>query len=676
MDPARQRLRGPLLLNNMKRSLVFFLAVVALISTGALFTLDASDAERAQFYHHGVEGTLYRDVLGGLPDTINSLFYGSGKCSGCHGVDPNHLASKAGQTFPMEPMPDAWDVNVVDDWRSSIMANSTKDPFWRAKVRHEVLTNPSHAADLEDKCTSCHAPVGHFAAHHDGAEYYSLLEAITDTLALDGVNCAVCHQQEADGIGTRFSGEMTFVEDTIYGPYGGGKDEYPVQYQPMQSFIGFYPMFGQHMTESESCAACHSLITNSVTLEGEYTGETVIEQATYHEWVNSIYSSGPAQQECQGCHMPQINDPVGIAGGYAWLQPRSPFSLHYFVGANTHMLRMLRNNVDSLDLTATEAQFDSTIDRTLTMLQEQSLDIDAALILDAGLPRVEVNLTNKAGHKFPSGYPARRAWVELKVIGDNGTLFHSGAWNPETGHILGQETTDWEPHHDVIADENEVVIYELVLGDVNGDVTTVLERAHAHLKDNRLTPQGFSTAHAVYDTTAIVGSANLDPNFNLNSEGVEGTGGDQIQFLLPNGWEENSSLDVECTVWYQSLPPKWVAPTLAIQGDSLIDGFRNLYAEFAPTPEQIASVAFTNTLDNVADVKPPTLRAWPNPSSNGVVMIESGAERMGAYTLYDATGRTVEKGDCPQSLLRLSLPAAGRYVLRTESTDAIQLIRE
>ena len=119
----------------MKRTLLFLITVVALVATGALLTLEASDAERAQFYHHGVEGTLYRDVLGGLPDTINSLFYGSGKCSGCHGVDPNHLASKAGQTFPMVPMPDAWDVNVVDDWRSSIMANSTKDPFWRAKVR-------------------------------------------------------------------------------------------------------------------------------------------------------------------------------------------------------------------------------------------------------------------------------------------------------------------------------------------------------------------------------------------------------------------------------------------------------------------------------------------------------------------------------------------------------------
>ena len=76
--------------------------------------------------------------------------------------------------------------------------------------------------------------------------------------------------------------------------------------------------------------------------------------------------------------MPQINGPVGIASGYAWLQPRSPYSLHYFVGANTHMLRMLRNKVESLGLAASEAQFDSTIDRTLTMLEEQTLDLEAS----------------------------------------------------------------------------------------------------------------------------------------------------------------------------------------------------------------------------------------------------------------------------------------------------------
>ncbi len=651
------------------------IAFIIAMTSGMALRMEAF-APRPNVHPHDewVAAFQRNDALGGLPDTINALFYGSGKCAGCHGEDPNDLASLAGQTFPMEPMPDAWDVNVVDDWRSSIMANSTKDPFWRAKVRHEVITNPGHAAELEDKCTSCHAPVGHFSAHHEGAEYYSLLEALTDSLALDGVNCAVCHQQDPEGIGTRFSGEMTFVEDTIFGPYGGGKDEYPVQYQPMQNFIGFYPMYGQHMTESESCAACHSLVTSSVDLEGEYTGETVIEQATYHEWLNSAYESGPDQQECQGCHVPRIDDPVTIASGYAWLQPRSPFGMHYFVGANTHMLRMLRNNVDSLGLSATEAQFDSTIERTLAMLEEQTLDLQTAFVMDDGIPRIEVTLINKAGHKFPSGYPARRAWVEVKVTGDAGEpIFHSGAWNPTTGHILGQEDVAWEQHHDIIEDETDVVIYELVLGDINGDPTTLLERAHAHLKDNRLTPKGFSTSHAVYDTTAIVGAANEDPNFNLDNLGAEGSGSDRIQYLLPEGWETNGLLAVECNVWYQSLPPKWVAPMLELQGDSLIEGFRTLYSELAPMPERVATASLEVLVDDVREREGTPLTAWPNPTRHGQINIGS-PNPIGHYGLFDSGGRQIESGECTQSLLRLHLPGNGQYLLKTEQ-GSITLLR-
>ena len=657
----------------MTRSTGFFLLLLAVVFASAAITLRASEQEETTF-HHGFEGALVSALSAGLPDTLNSLFYGSGKCAGCHGEDPEDLASIAGQGYPMQPMPDGWDVNVVDDWRSSIMANSTKDPFWRAKVRHEVLTNPSHGATLEDKCTSCHAPMGHFSAHHDGQEYYSLLESLTDSLALDGVSCGVCHQQDPEGIGTRFSGDMTFVEDTIFGQYGGGKNDVPVQWQPMWMATGQLPLYGDHISKSESCAACHSLITSSVDLEGEYTGSTVIEQATYHEWVNSVYESGPEQQECQGCHMPSIEGPVGIASQYEFLQPRSPFSLHYFVGANTHMLRMLRNNVDSLGLTASEAQFDSTIDRTLSMLTEQTLDLEAELILDDGLPRVDVMLTNKAGHKFPSGYPARRAWVEVEVMADDGqTLLHSGAWNPETGHILGQEDVAWEPHHDIIDDPADVLIYELVLGDVNGDPTTLLERAHAHLKDNRMTPRGFSTEHAVYDTTAIVGSALEDPNFNIDPENGEGSGTDRVQYLLPEGWNLHAMLTVECTVWYQAIPPKWVAPMLELQGDSLIDGFRQLYAEFVPLPERIATATTQAILSGVEEQAAMRLTAWPNPTESGRVTVDS-PQPLGGYILFDASGREVESGQCPQGRLALKLPSTGRYVLRTEAGN-ITLLR-
>ena len=646
--------------------LLFFMALLCAGSSAA-WQLGAFAPRPIIDAHEALGINMRSDNLGGLPDTINALFYGSGKCAGCHGEDPNDLASIPGQVFPMEPLPDGPDVNVVDDWRSSIMANSTKDPFWRAKVRHEVLTNPSHGAGLEDKCTSCHAPVGHFSAHHEGTEYYTLLEALTDSMALDGVNCAVCHQQDPEGIGTRFSGDMTFVEDTIFGPYGGGKDEYPVQYQPMQQFIGFYPMYGEHMAKSESCAACHSLITNSVDLEGEYTDSTVIEQATYHEWLNSAYAEGPNAIECQGCHVPRIDEPVTIAAGYAWLQPRSPFGLHYFVGGNTHMLRMLRNNVDSLDLSATESQFDSTIARSLDMLENQTLEVnlDVSGTPAEGDMSIEVELINLAGHKFPSGYPARRAWVELTMAANGDTVFHSGAWDPSTGSIDGQLNVAWEPHHDTISQQDQVQIYELVLGDVNGDPTTLLERAYAHLKDNRMVPLGFSNDHPVGDTTAVIGSALNDPNFNVDALGLEGNGGDKVIYKIP-GELMGQNVDITCQVWYQSLPPKWVAPMLELQGDSLIDGFRTLYSEFIPTPERVGVGGLSVNLTNVEEAEQaPSLTAAPNPSPSGQVRISASKGPLGPWILLDGRGREVQRGLAPMETLTLQLPSSGQYLFKS-----------
>jgi len=51
----------------------------------------------------------------------------------CHGLDPTGSAS----VYALGN-----DINVVDDWRTSMMANSAKDPYWRAKVSHEITINP------------------------------------------------------------------------------------------------------------------------------------------------------------------------------------------------------------------------------------------------------------------------------------------------------------------------------------------------------------------------------------------------------------------------------------------------------------------------------------------------------------------------------------------------------
>ena len=72
----------------MTRPAGFVLLLLAIASTSAVVSLTASDAQKAT-YHHGLEGVVYNDLLGGLPDTVNSLFQGSGKCESANAACRN-----------------------------------------------------------------------------------------------------------------------------------------------------------------------------------------------------------------------------------------------------------------------------------------------------------------------------------------------------------------------------------------------------------------------------------------------------------------------------------------------------------------------------------------------------------------------------------------------------------
>jgi hypothetical protein len=653
----------------MKRTRFLFLVVAGSLAWSAWSHRPEALHDAGNPYHSGV----FRSAYGGLPDTSNALFTGSGKCAGCHGTDANHYASIAGQTFPAVPMPDGWNVNVTDDWRSSLMANSAKDPFWRAKVEQEVALNPGHQLELEDKCTACHAPLGNFAAEHEGQEFYSMAELLLDSLALDGVSCNACHQQAAPGIGTRFSGEMTFVEDTLYGPYGGGKDEPLIYNLPMNTYVGYEPVYGAHMQQSEACAACHSLITETADLDGNFTGGEFVEQSTYHEWLNSRYAPdvwegemNDLQQECQGCHMPQIDEPVIISSGYAFLEPRTPYGLHYFVGANAAMLRLLRDHVDELGLTASEAQFDSTKQRTLDLLQQHSVDLTASATYNGqGAAEVVVDVVNKAGHKFPSGYPARRAWLEVEVRHPetNEVLWASGERTADGLEIAGVDEaglTTWEPHLDVVTSEDEVQIYEMVIADVTGAPTNVLERADTKLKDNRLVPLGFSMEHSVYDTTTLAGTEVLDDamngNFNRDASGTTGTGADRVTYQadFSTAYTGAEAPLVSVRMWYQSMPPRWVNPMFEVEGEA-IDWFEGVFLDYAH-PDLVAEVTPEVAVVGVAEMTADAGRIWPVPSVDGQITIASPFPKGAVYEVYDALGQRVQAGATPSTQFMLRLP--------------------
>ena len=615
----------------MPRTLTLPLRTIAIAGTigavGLLVAWNEGSLPKAQAYHSQQELEDLRGGGIGLASGANNYFRASGDCYGCHGPDEvgpifaNH--NEAGE-----------DVNAPDNWRSTMMANSARDPFWRAKVSHEVTVNPAHRSALEDKCTTCHAPMGRFDKFLTGAGHYSIAELMDDPIAQDGVSCLPCHMQGADSLGLVFSGNLKFeTTHVLYGPYDN------VFGAPMASFVGYEPLYGAHINDAGLCAGCHTLITETADLDGNPSGDKFVEQATYHEWLNSTFNTNTNPESgvsCQACHMPRISEGVVISALYDFLDPRSPYGQHHLAGGNVFMLNLLKNNLSVLNLTSSSVRFDSTIARTTRLLQQNTLLLETNVAYRTDQTAlIDVQLTNLAGHRFPSGYPSRRAFIELLVVNATGdTLFRSGNWEADY-EVAGHDAV-YEPHHDLITSEDQAQIYELVMGDVNGDKTTVLERAKSPLKDNRLVPLGFSTSHQSYDTTLIAGVPVEDIDFNRYANGSEGSGTDITHYQVPMGGY-TGPITITARVWYQSVPPRWNEEMFAYNTPE-IDLFRDMYEAEDGSPVLVVEGSFTDLSVSIDTFEETGLRIYPNPVRDGLLRIDGITARVTGIEVFDMRG--------------------------------------
>lgn len=570
--------------------------------------------------HGALQLAVARELIQGLPVQFGTYFVTAGRCAGCHGHDELGIAMVAGEQ----------DVNVVDDWRSSMMANSARDPFFLAKVEHEGLVNPGFKEQMEHNCMKCHAPQAVFEQQLLGNPPFTLAQFDTSVMAQDGVSCLSCHMQNPDSAGRYFSGNLQFDSARVWGPY---TDE---QINPaiMQYFINYTPDQGSHILDGRVCAGCHTAINQSQDLQGEPTGTFFFEQTMWQEYVNSVYYG--TEQNCRSCHMPRIQDSVVLASEYIFLNGQSPFGKHHLAGGGSFMLKLMRDNLSALGIPATVAQFDSSIARTdRTLKASVSMDL---LVADrtADTLFVDVGLTNITGHKFPSGFPNRRAFVQVVALTATGdTLFRSGTWD-STFEVHGHDA-NYEPHYDRITSNDQVQIYELVMGDVNYGVTTTLLRAVHKLKDNRLVPLGFTTAHASYDTVAIAGLATTDADFNHGAGGQEGNGGDIVHYHIPmNGY--GGAVQVKAKVYYQQVPPRWNAEMFSHQAPR-IDAFRAMYYAADGTPDLAAADSLVDLGTGIAPEGTFAAQAFPNPTRNGMVTI--AAQDVTRIVAYDPAGRRV-----------------------------------
>ncbi|MGH9662285.1 MAG: hypothetical protein ACRD96_27290, partial [Bryobacteraceae bacterium] len=232
------------------------------------------------------------------------LFQTSDRCLACH----NGITTRSGE-----------DVSIGFDWRATMMANSSRDPYWQASVRREVADHPQSRALIEDECSNCHMPMARHEARqngHEGQVFAHLPLDASDSagrLAADGVSCSLCHQIGKDKLGTPDSFGGGFVIDPPdaqglrpeYGPYKIDAGQTRIM---RSSSGGFRPTEAEHIQKSEVCATCHTLYTNALGPDGKVIGR-LAEQVPYQEWRHSEFRD---KQSCQDCHMPVVKEEVPI----------------------------------------------------------------------------------------------------------------------------------------------------------------------------------------------------------------------------------------------------------------------------------------------------------------------------------------------------------------------------
>jgi hypothetical protein len=470
-------------------------------------------------------------------------FQDNSACTGCHGgYDP-----------AVEP---------GFNWKGSMMAQAMRDPLFKAAL----VIAEQDASSSGDLCLRCHTPFGWLSGRSNPTDGGQLI-----TIDRDGVSCDFCHRM-VDPVyqsGVSPSQDQTILAALLDVPSSYANGQYVIDPElrrrgPFSDPVSPHPFLYSPIHRSGAfCGTCHDVSNPAFERTGpfDYTpgpfdqeADSVNSQAlfpverTYSEWVHSSFPSGVYSPEfagnladgvvrsCQDCHMRDVagrgcNDPG------ASVRPDLP--LHDMMGGNSWMPGILNQIFPSeVDPTALAA----ASSRAVSMLQKAAL-LDLVVTAEADSYRAGVTITNKSGHKLPTGYPeGRRMWLNLVAYdAADQPIYASGSYDPASGTLT----------HD-----DDLAIYEAELG-ISPELAQVLGETsgvsfHFVLndsiyKDTRIPPLGFANA-----AFATFGGLPVDPE-HPGERYADGQNWDEPTYGLPS-----ETRKVIATLYYQTTSKDYV----------------------------------------------------------------------------------------------------------------------
>lgn len=530
-------------------------------------------------------------------------FLTSDQCTGCHSASTFNMA------FITATGRDTFNLSPYGEWRASLMGLAGRDPVFHAQRESEVRRFEMHRTMIDTTCYRCHGVMGQRQASIDGKVFRHDMvyttpgqpDAKYGALARDGISCMSCHQVSPIGVGDTSTFTGRFKVDPpghVNGPYD------TVIELPMKNALGITPRGAPQIRSAALCGSCHTVVLPVMDRTGRVL-KTDYEQATYPEWLNSVYQNeiapfnADSARTCQSCHMPQdfrgnrlryrvalIEDPTYPMADHRardsaiTVAVRDTFSRHMLMGVNLFTLAMFQQFPDTLGIRSTDYMYSSGIQplvnagiSALQLAREQS-----ARVTVEGVRRVRdsleiaVRVENLAGHRLPSGVGFRRAFLELAVTGaGNSMLWASGRTNA-LGVILRGTTNEtlptefvtrpgsvgtFQPHYETITRDDQVQIYEERVLDPEGWLTTSFLALDSIVKENRLQPRGWKRGGPFWHETQPHGESARDADY-WNSKGA-----DRIVYRIPLS-RVRGATQVRATLFYQAIPPYYLAQRFGI----------------------------------------------------------------------------------------------------------------
>ena len=491
-----------------------------------------------------------------------AAFAGVQVCSRCHLANATVMRDAGGR-----------DVSPIGEWQVSMMGLAARDPYFLAALAREHAARPQQAEAIDDLCLRCHAPVGHAAALAAKAPLRmdDVLAGMTPPaeLAREGVTCVGCHAALPTGLGEArsFNGKLTLRTDRVV----FGLLQAPL-HDAMRQMIQMTAEPGAHMGQSKLCGSCHTVEVPGL------NGDRVLEQATYLEWRASGFSTErpnrePYAAECQQCHMPPVDDdgqPLAVAMSTRPLTApvRSPYARHTLVGGSAYLLQRLALFTGWLGAGVRSEELQAAAQRSTALLQQA-----ATLALARDGQRVTITITNRTGHKLPTGYPTRRMWLHVQALDGVGrVVFESGAHHD--GKIVGVDERGEPIVPDVatLVAAGPPIIWQAVPVGADQRVTHLQLGVARFAKDNRILPRGWQAGDA---------DARLTP-IGIATDSDHATPGTvTVRFATPP-----SAVSVAVELLYQAIPPATIA-TYDPASNALAARFRTIVAA-PPIPTVLA----------------------------------------------------------------------------------------